>query len=597
MNHQGEFLARKSASIGMDMREIFELGEDEGQGKVMPLSEAIQGAIRHGMTLHVSTGNDPNAALREIISQFWGKDPQFTLVSSGVTTPYVISLIHCKLVKKVITTNCSYTYPTPRPIPLLQEAQRKGLIQIESWSLYSLEQRLMAGALGIGFMPTRSIMGTSLAEENADYFKVMSDPFDENTEIGVVKALEPDISLVHGCVADIYGNTILAPPYFTSIWGSRASKNGVIVTVEELVSSEFIRKHSSLVKIPAYLVRSVSVVPFGAHPQGLASQAIGINGGYSEDYDFILDYQKASTDIDRLNTWLNEWIVDCKAQQDYLGKLGDGRITYLKGKASSDALESGLEPASSEEKLSPTAMMAIAAAREIKNEVMREGYETMLAGIGAPGLAAWLAYYLLQKEKRYVTLLTGTGLVGYAPRPGDPFLMSPSNVMTCRMLTDTVGVYGTFVGGARSKCLSILGAAQVDKYGNINTLKIDGLYFIGPGGAGDAINARETILVTRQSRERLIDKVPFVSCPGSRVKTLVTNLGVFSKIGEHEAFTLTKYFAAPGFLSQEARVREIKENCGWDLKVAEALEEIDPPTGEELAILRLLDPQRVFTSK
>jgi len=583
------------------MREIFELPGDEGQGKVVPLSEAILQATTPGMRLHICLGNDPNAALCEIIRQFWGTEPKFTLISSGVTTPYLISLIHCRLVKKIITANCSYTYPVPRPIPLLQEAEKKGLIEIESWSLYSLEQRLMAGALGTGFMPTKSIMGTSLAEENADSFQIVNDPFDGKTKQGVVRALEPDISLIHGCVADTYGNTILTPPYFTSLWGPRASKNGVIVTVEKLVSSEFIREHSSLVKIPGYLVRSVSVVPFGAHPQGSAGKAVGIDEGYSEDYDFILDYQEASQDPGKLDAWLNEWVIDCPAQEGYLRKLGSERITSLKRKASRNAWEyelgSNFTFISGAEESNPTEMMVVAAARDVKKKVIQGGYQTVLAGIGAPGLAAWLAYYLLQKEGHNVDLLTGTGLVGYAPRPGDPFLMTPSNLMTCKMLTDTVEVYGTFVGGARSKCLSVLGAAQIDKYGNINTQKINDLFFIGPGGGGDAINARESLVVARQSPERLIENVPFVTCPGNKVKTLVTNLGVFEKLEKDETFTLTKYFTGPGFLTREARVREIKENCGWELKIAQALEESEPPTAEELAILRSLDPQGLFIGK
>lgn len=578
----------------MRVEEIFQLQQDEKQSKVIPLGEAVQQAIKPGMKLHASTGSYPNAALREIIRQFWGAKPEFTLISSGVTTPYLISLIHCRLVKKVITSNCSYTYPTPRPIPLLQEAQKEGLIEIESWSLYSLEQRLMAGALGIGFMPTKSIMGSSLADENADSFQVVNDPFDEKTKIGVTKALEPDISLLHGCVADSQGNTILAPPYFTSIWGSRASKNGVVVTVEKLVPSEFIREHSSQVKLPAYLVKSVSVVPFGAHPQGLSSGAIGINRGYSEDYDFILDYQKASKDPDKLNGWLNKWVTNCETQEHYLRKLGNERIMSLKGRAEYE-LGANLPPISEARESSPTEMMIVAAAREIKRKVIEE-YETVLAGIGAPGLAAWLAYYLLRIEGRNVTLLTGSGLVGYAPRPGDPFLMSPANVMTSKVLTDTVEVYGTFVGGARNNCLSVLGGAQIDKFGNINTLKIDDLYFIGPGGAADAINARQTLVVARQSRDRLLENVPFISCSGDRVRTLVTNLGVFEKLGEDGVFTLTKYFAGR-FLTQEERIKEIRENCGWELKIAESLEGVSAPTAEELAILRSLDPQEFFIGK
>ena len=164
---------------------------------------------------------------------------------------------------------------------------KEGSLEIESWSLYSLEQRLMAAALGVGFMPTRSLMGSTLSEENIDSFKVIADPFNEREKIGVVKSLIPDISIIHGCVADSEGNTILAPPYFASIWGPRASRGGVIVTVEKIVPSEFIRRHSTLVKLPGYLVKFVCPVPFGAHPQGLAAESIGVGDGYGEDYEFL----------------------------------------------------------------------------------------------------------------------------------------------------------------------------------------------------------------------------------------------------------------------------------------------------------------------
>lgn len=577
------------------MGEFFELREIEGSTKVIPLDEALRQAIRPGMKLHVTMGNDPNAALRELIRQYWGKKPDFTLISSGVTTPYLISLVCSGLVKKVITTNCSYTYPIPRPISLLQQAQRRGLLEIESWSLYSLEQRLMAGALGLGFMPTRSIQGTSLAEENAHSFKLISDPFEGNVEVGVVRALEPDVSLVHGCAADKYGNTILAPPYFTSIWGPRASRNGVIVTVEKLVPEEFIRRHSALVKIPGYLVRSVSVVPLGSHPQALAGGVIGLAEGYGEDYDFLREFQKVSQERSRLNNWLEEWVVGCPTQEDYLRKLGEGRIRQLRRKSGAGVGESATAPPSEETR--PAELMVVAAAREVKAKVMQEGHRIVLAGIGLSGLAAWLAYYLLRREGWEVDLLTGTGLVGYAPRPGDPFLMTPLNLLTCKMLTDTVEVYGTFVGGAQNRCLSVLGTAQIDKHGNLNTLKMGELYFIGPGGAGDAVNARETLVVTRQSRERLVEAVPFVSCPGDRVNMLVTDRGIFAKVGGERTFTLTKYFSRPGFSSRETCLRKIRENCGWELRVAEDLEEVAPPNAEELAILRSLDPQGVFIGK
>jgi len=476
---------------------------------------------------------------------------------------------------------------------------KDGQLDIAEWSLYSLEQRLMAGAMGVGFLPTKSLMGTSMGEENADSFKVTTDPFDESVKIGVVKALVPDISFIHGCVADAEGNVILAPPYFASIWGSRASKGGVVVTVEKVVSTDFIRKHSSLVKVPGHLVKFVCPVSFGSHPQGLAAESIGITEGYAEDYEFIRTFVNSSQDETRLKKWLETWVIGCPDREDYLRKLGSDRITFLKGKSSSNEWKPVESSSDSEGKpaFNSTERMIVAAAGEIKSNVKEKGHKIMLAGIGSPGLAAWLAYYLLKKEGQDIDLLTGLGQVGYAPRPGDPFLMSLPNVMTCTMLTDTMEVYGTFVGGAHNRCLSVLGTAQIDQYGNINTVKIGDTPFIGSGGAGDAVNARETLVIAKQSRRRFMEKLPYVSCPGQSISTLATDLGIFKKLGDDETFTLTKILGDLSEVSKEDQLREIRERCGWEVRVAATIDEIPLPTSDELAILRALDPEGLFIGK
>jgi len=478
----------------------------------------------------------------------------------------------------------------------------EGLIDIESWSLYSLEQRMMAGAMGVGFMPTKSLMGTSLGDENGDSFKITTDPFDAKAKIGVVKALVPDLSLIHGCVADPEGNVILSPPYFTSIWGARASKEGVIATVEKIVPSEVIRKQSALVKLPGHLVKCVCPVPFGSHPQGLAAESIGVTEGYAEDYDFIRTFVDASQTAADLEAWLKEWVVQCDTQDEYLRRLGAKRILLLKGKSSPDAWKYEALGSKSDRRSVPqankTEIMVIAAAKEIKRVTMERGHNTILAGIGSPGLAAWLAYYMLKEASEdVVTLMTGLGQVGYSPRPGDPFLMSLGNVMGSTSLTDTVEVYGTLVGGAHNRCLSVLGTAQIDQYGNLNTVKIGDVPFIGVGGAGDAVNARETLVVARQSPKRFMKQIPYIGCAGKKIKTLVTDLGVFEKLGDDGIFSLTKVVTDASSRRMEERLQEIKERCGWEIKPAESLEEISPPTLDEINLLRALDPEGLFLGK
>jgi acyl CoA:acetate/3-ketoacid CoA transferase beta subunit/acyl CoA:acetate/3-ketoacid CoA transferase alpha subunit len=573
----------------------------EQSKKIVSLKEAVAKTVKPGMSLHLGTGAYANAATREIIRQYWGKDPGFTLISSGVTTPFKIALVCSGLVKKVITTNHSYLYPSVKPISLLLNMHEEGRLEIESWSLYALEQRLMAAAMGVGFMPTKSLVGTTLGEEKRDAFKMMENPFEEGEKIGIVKALFPDISFTHGCVADSDGNVILAPPFFTSIWGPRASKGGVVATVEKIVPSEFIRSHNTLVKIPGSLVKFLCSVSLGSHPQGLAAESIGIDTGYGEDYEFILESVKAGKDQDTLKAWIDEWILKCPEQENYLRKLGPERISSVKQKSSTKTWENILlkseGPPESQTAFNETEMMVVSAAREIKDVVVHGGFKTILTGIGSPAMGVWLADFLLKEEGIKVYMMTGSGLVGYAPRPGDPFLMTMSHVMTCSMLTDTTDIYGTFVGGAHNQCLTVLGAAQVDQYGNLNTVKINDKPLIGVGGGGDAVNARETLVVAKQSAARFLEKVDYVGISGKNIKTLVTDYGVFKKLEEDETFTLTKVINASSTKKKEDRVTKIQEMCGWPLKVADRLENVSPPTAEELAILRSLDPEGFFIGK
>jgi acyl CoA:acetate/3-ketoacid CoA transferase alpha subunit len=78
-----------------------------------------------------------------------------------------------------------------------------------------------------------------MAEENRHSFVEMADPFDSGKRIGAVKALNTDIAIVHALAADRYGNTIMSPVSQDTLWGSRSSRGGVVVTAEKIVTSDF----------------------------------------------------------------------------------------------------------------------------------------------------------------------------------------------------------------------------------------------------------------------------------------------------------------------------------------------------------------------
>ncbi|GAI58883.1 unnamed protein product, partial [marine sediment metagenome] len=237
------------------------------------LKEAVRKHVKPGMTLHFSgTHSSASAAIYEVIRQFWDKDPRFTII--GGISGTRLNLIHLGMLKKVIGSFCGDSYPMPGPNPIIQKAYREGTVEFENWSMHTPVQRLMAGALGVCFMPTRSVIGSSMAEENKDSFTVIDDPFGSGKKVGLVSALQSDITFVHGWAADRYGNTILVPPLGENLWGAVGSKKGAIVSVEKIVSTEFIREHSAWVRIPGYVVNCVCEEPFGAHPGGLINHGV-----------------------------------------------------------------------------------------------------------------------------------------------------------------------------------------------------------------------------------------------------------------------------------------------------------------------------------
>ena len=196
-----------------------------------------------------------------------------------------------------------------------------------------------------------------------------------------------------------------------------------------------------------------------------------------------------------------------------------------------------------------------------------------------------------------VDLMAEVGFFGYTPVPGDPFIFSFRNIPTSTMLTDAVTVLGSLVGEAGDLCIGVLGAGQVDRYGNVNSTCIPEmkLWLVGSGGACDvATGARELIVTIPMNKLRCVDKVSYVTAPGERVKAVVTDLGIFEKPPGEDALVLTACYATSGFAGRDEALEAIAGKCGWELKAADILEVLEPPTPDELKDIRIFDPRRYF---
>jgi len=489
---------------------------------------------------------------------------------------------------------CTDISASARPSKIIQKAYAGKTINLENWSLYSLQQRLMAGAFGIPFMPTRSVVGSDIASDKEESFAEMEDPFGAAGKVGIVRALNPDVSIVHGCVADMEGNVILAAPYGEDLWGPLAAKN-VIVTVEKIVPAHFIRKFAALVKIPGYMVSAICVAPMGLHPFSISNPGIDDFEPYEKDTDFLVELSKASRGGD-LDAWIDAWIAGCANHQEYLDKLGEKRIRSLKEKSrvvigATFALPPVEGDGSSPWEYDPKQMMLIALAREIHGSVRGQEHRVILAGAGAGSTAAFMAYFQLTPKGYEIELLTGNGQIGYTPVPGESILANEAGVRSCTMLSDTIMTQGVFVGGKNNRCLSVLGAGQMDKYGNINsTVTASGQFLVGSGGANDALNAKEVIIALDQSKDRFVESLPYITGPGHAVTTVVSTMGVFKKSASEDELLLVACFSDGRATSLDEKIERVRQNCGWPMKLGPRIEEVPAPSREELQLLRWLVP-------
>ena len=571
------------------------------QDKRPMLSEAIKEFVRPGMKLNpVALQARPNAATYEICRQFAGKDPGFEVIASSIGNTS-LSLVHLGLVRKAVVSYAGESYPTPGPSRVVRRAFEKGNFAIENWSMLSVSQRLMAGAMGVPFFATRSLAGSSIGQEAAARGEFMEATGPNGEPIHLLKAYRPDISFVHAWAADREGNAIVFPPYAENVYGALAAREGVIVTADHIVDSDVIRQYAPLVRIPASVVRAVCHVPYGSHPSGNFAKGIDRFVAYGNDYDFMAECRAAQKTEESFDQWVREWILDLKDHAAYVKKLGQSRVYHLHFVAQADSwrpeLEDFAEDLDQDRPASPVERMIVQGAREVARRATAFGYRTCLAGVGYTTLMSWLATHELRKKGRELTMMAETGIFGHDPRPADPFVFNYRNLHSTTVLTDIFETLGLHTGGAANRCIGTFGAGELDKHGNVNSTRgTDGSFLVGSGGANDiASAASETVVAAHQRLQTFVEKVSYITSPGRHIQCVVSTMGRFEKRGSDELM-LTGYFPEEG-MSEAESVQAIKDRCGWALKVAESLEKLAAPTSEELTLLRLFDPHRHFLGK
>ena len=236
-------------------------------------------------------------------------------------------------------------------------------------------------------------------------------------------------------------------------------------------------------------------------------------------------------------------------------------------------------------------MMTVSAARALHDNV------TCFVGIGLPSAAANLAR---ATHAPGLVLIYESGTIGAEP---DHLPLSIGDGILAETADAVVSVPEIFNYWLQPGRIDIgfLGAAQIDKFGNINTTVIGGDYAApktrlpGAGGAPEiAASCREVIVVVRQTLRSFVDRVDFVtsvgygSGPGERQRLgltgtgprkIITDLGILEPDPATQEFVLTGLYPGVSFA-------DVREKTGWDLAAAAELQPVAPPSAAELAALR-----------
>jgi len=253
---------------------------------------------------------------------------------------------------------------------------------------------------------------------------------------------------------------------------------------------------------------------------------------------------------------------------------------------------------------SKSEMMIVAAARELA------GQRVCFVGVGLPNIAVNLAQRTIAPD---LELVYEAGVFGARPARLPLSIGDPTIVTGATAVTSMWDLFSLYLQGGLID-VGFLGAAQIDRFGNINTTVI-GPYdrpttrLPGSGGACEiAINARQVFVIMHQSRRSFVERIDFRTSPGNlggaenaaRIRheqgwlgrgpsVVVTDLAIyhFDDAGEMRLDSLH-----PG-----VSLDQVRESVGWEVRVAADVRATPEPTAEELRLIRVeLDPEGAYTT-
>jgi len=306
---------------------------DDVEGKIMTVEEAVKKFVRDGC--HIGLGGftmqrHPMELIREIIRQH-KRDLVLYGHSPGTDADILIGAGCVKRIEMAYVGNEMFVTPSPN----FRRAIENGSIQWEDYSNFGATLRFVAGALGIPFMPTKSMLGSDVVskwglppdlremERKRDprlaskKLEVIRCPF-TGEKVVLVPACQPEVAIIHAQVVGSKGTVRIFGQVFADDFIAKASDR-VIVTCEEIVPEEEIRREPERNQIPFYHVDAIVPIPYGAHPTAVYKY-------YDYDPEHYRIYVNAAKEgPEAFEKYLEEYIYSVDNFEKYLEKIGGAR--------------------------------------------------------------------------------------------------------------------------------------------------------------------------------------------------------------------------------------------------------------------------------
>src|SRR5579862_7523016 len=266
--------------------------EREVMSKLLSMREAIAEYVPDGASVALGLQMEqmiPFAAGHELIRQ---QKKNLTLIGP-ISDVLFDQVIGAGCVEKIIAAwvgnvmmGSAYNFR--------RAVEHEGL-RVFNMTNFTVALALQAGAMGVPFLPTKSALGSDTTKGNHFFYQIVS-PFEPKESLWAVRALTPDVTIVHVQRADREGNAHCWGNFGVMIEGVRAAKR-VIVVAEEIVAPEVIASDPNRTVIPGFLVNAVVECRYGAHPSP-------VQGYYSRDDDFFREYHAETKTKENSDTWL-----------------------------------------------------------------------------------------------------------------------------------------------------------------------------------------------------------------------------------------------------------------------------------------------------